>query len=221
MDYRGVLIVALIGAGGAGLLSATSCSGPDPGSVTFADPRPTVAIGTSGTSGTGGTSGGTDGGSSGGGDAGSEGGVVGDPVFGTTTFAAGSPGRGAPARAANPAHGGDSSGKDCIVAGCHLGGWAFGGTLYNDAAGTARVAGAEIRVTGPDDKEYAKTYSDADGNFWIDALPTPLPAGSRVGVRNATLKRNMAGTIGAGQAGCNQAGTCHGTGGTQGKVFLN
>ncbi|MBS2012379.1 MAG: carboxypeptidase regulatory-like domain-containing protein [Deltaproteobacteria bacterium] len=219
MDYRGVLIVALIGAGGAGLLSATSCSGPDPGSITFADPRPTVSIGTSGTSGTG-TSGGTDAGSSGG-DAGSEGGVVGDPVFGTTTFAAGSPGRGAPARAANPAHGGDSSGKDCIVAGCHLGGWAFGGTLYNDAAGTARVAGAEIRVTGPDGKEYAKTYSDADGNFWIDALPTPLPAGSRVGVRNATLKRNMAGTIGAGQAGCNQAGTCHGTGGTQGKVFLN
>lgn len=215
MDYRGVLIVAVVGAGGAGFLSATSCSAPDPSSITFADPRPTVAIGTSGTSGTG-TSGGTDGGSSG--DGGGEGGPVGDPVFGTTTFAAGTPGRGAPAKAANAAHDGDSSGKDCIVAGCHLGGWAFGGTLYTDTAGTARVAGAEVRISGPDGKEYAKTYSDADGNFWIDALPLPIPAGSRVGVRNATLKLNMAGTIGNGQAGCNQAGTCHT--GTQGKVYL-
>lgn len=215
MDYRGVLIVAVVGAGGAGFLSATSCSAPDPASITFADPRPTATIGTSGTSGTG-TSGGDGGGSSG--DGGGEAGPVGDPVFGTTTFAAGTPGRGAPAKAANPMHGGDSSGKDCIVAGCHLGGWAFGGTLYTDTAGTARVAGAEVRISGPDGKEYAKTYSDADGNFWIDALPTPIPAGSRVGVRNATLKLNMAGTIGNGQAGCSQGGTCHG--GTQGKVYL-
>ena len=213
MDFRPVLIVALVGAAGAGLLSS-SCSGPDPASVTFADPRPQVGIGTSGTSGTNPIS---DGGGEAG-DGGGEAGPVADPVFGTTTFAAGAPGRGAPAKAANAAHGGDSSGKDCIVTGCHLGTWGYGGTLYTDTAGAARVAGAEVRITGPDGKEYAKTYSDADGNFWLDALPLPIPTGSRVGVRNATLKANMVGTIGPGQAGCSQAGTCHG--GTQGKVYL-
>lgn len=74
MDYRGLLIVAVIGAGGAGFLSATSCSGPDPASVTFADPRPTSTIGT-GTSGTSGTLPVGDGGGTG--DGGGEGGVVG------------------------------------------------------------------------------------------------------------------------------------------------
>jgi len=214
MDYRGVLLVAVVG-GSALLGGTTSCSGPDPSSITFGEPR-TAPVGTSSGVATdaGGSSSGDGGGSSG--DGGSSGTV--DPVFGTSTFAAGTPGRGAPAKAANMMHGGDASGKDCIVAGCHQGGWAFGGTLYTDAAGTARVAGAEIRVTDSTGKEYAKTYSDVDGNFWIDALATPIPAGSRVGVRTATLKMNMAGTIGAGQAGCSQAGTCHG--GTAGKVYL-
>ena len=218
MNYRGVLLVGMVC--GAGILGATTaCSAPDPGEVTFAErprgsggdlssggPGPTVEGGVA----EGGVAeaGKTDGGSSG----------TADPVFGTSTFAAGQPGRGAPAKAANGAHAGDSSGKDCIVVGCHQGGWAFGGTLYSDAAGAARVAGAEIRITGPDGKEYAKAFSDVDGNFWIDYV-TAMPANSRVGVRTADGKKmNMSGTVGAGQAGCNQGGTCHG--GTAGKVFV-
>jgi hypothetical protein len=213
MDYRGVVLVAGVGAAAlAGLL--TSCSAPDPAQVTFGESRLGTPIGP-GTASSSGDGGGT--GDGGGGDGGSSG-TPPDPVFGTSTFAAGSPGRGAPAKAANAAHAGDSSGKDCIVAGCHQGGWAFGGTLYTDAAGTARVAGAEIRITDGTGKEYAKTFSDVDGNFWIDALPTPIPTGSRVGVRKDALKMNMVGTIGAGQAGCSQGGTCHG--GTAGKVYL-
>ena len=80
---------------------------------------------------------------------------------------------------ANAAHGGDASGKDCIVAGCHLDArpWAFGGTLYTDAAGTARTANAEIRITGPDGKVYASTYSDVDGNFWFETGTPKVPAG--------------------------------------------
>lgn len=216
MDYRGVLLVGMVS--GAAIFGATAaCSGPDPGEVVFAE-RPR---GSSGDVSSGGVPT-VDGGAGEGGatDASTEGGSSsgGDPVFGTSTFTAGQPGRGAPAKAANAAHNGDSSGKDCIVAGCHQGGWAFGGTLYSDAAGTARVANAEVRIAGPDGKEFAKTFSDVDGNFWIDFVQ-PVPANSRVGVRTADGKKmNMAGSVGAGQAGCNQAGTCHG--GTAGKVYI-
>ena len=223
MDYRGVLLVGLF-SGVAVVSSTTSCSAPDPGQVTFLErPRGSSGELTSGGTTSGGTDGGgtTDGGSSGG-EAGTDGGssgAVGDPVFGTTTFAAGMPGQGAPAKMANPAHNGDSSGKDCIVAGCHLNQWGFGGTLYTDAAGAARVAGAEVRITGPDGKLFQNTFSDVDGNFWIQGLGVPIPANSRVGVRTADGKKmNMAGAVSVGQAGCNQAGTCHG--GTGGKVFV-
>lgn len=222
MDYRGVLLVGLV-SGAAVVGATTSCSGPDPGQITFSErPRGSSGELTSGGTTSGGTDGGgtTDGGSSGeaGADGGSSG-VVGDPVFGTSTFTLGSPGQGAPAKMANAAHNGDSSGKDCIVAGCHLNQWGFGGTLYTDAAGTARVKDAEVRITGPDGKEFQKTYSDVDGNFWIAGLGIPIPANSRVGVRTADGKKmEMAGTVSTAQAGCNQAGTCHG--GTAGKVYL-
>jgi hypothetical protein len=136
-------------------------------------------------------------------------------------FVLGMTGVGAPAKAANPAHNGDASGKNCIVNGCHLDArpFAFGGTLYTDAIGTARVPNAEIRVTGPDNTEWARTYSDVDGNFWIDSPATPMPANSRVGVRTATKTKIMTMPIGTAQAGCSQAGTCHGGG--AGRVFLN
>jgi hypothetical protein len=221
MDVRSVVLVGMVS--GAGLVGLTSaCSGPDPGEITFHERvRGSTGVDVTG----GGTSGATPeaGATSGGGlgSSGTSGGgapSAGDPVFGTTTFAAGNPGRGAPAKAANGAHQGDASGKNCIVAGCHQGGWAFGGTLYTDAAGTARVAGAEIRVANPDGSEFAKTFSDADGNFWTSFV-TPIPANSRVGVRTADGKKlTMVGAISAGQAGCNQAGACHG--GTAGKVYI-
>ncbi len=223
MDYRGVLLVGLVG--GAAIFGATtSCSAPDPGQITFSErPRGSGGELTSGGTTSGGTDGGssgtTSGGTDGGGTDGGSSGAAADPVFGTTAFAAGSTGQGAPAKAANPAHNGDSSGKDCMVAGCHLNQWGFGGTLYTDAAGTARVAGAEVRISRPDGTVFQSTFSDVDGNFWIQGLGMPIPANSRVGVRTAAgLKMNMAGAIGAGQAGCNQAGTCHGA--TAGKVFI-
>jgi hypothetical protein len=222
MDYRGVLLVGLL-SGGAIVGATTSCSAPDPGQITFAErPRGSSGEIVGGSSNGGIDGGGVDGGgSSEGGTDGGSSGAKADPVFGTSTFAPGKPGTGAPAKAANAAHGGDASGKDCVVAGCHLDvrPWAFGGTLYADAAGTARVKDAEVRVTGPDGKTYATTFSDVDGNFWLDQPGAPIPANSRVGVRIAGGKQMlMAGTVGAGQAGCNQAGTCHG--GAAGKVYI-
>ena len=228
MDYRGVLLVGMLSAA-ALVAAATSCSAPDPGQVTFIErPRGSTGDLTSGGSSNGGVEAGVMVGTSSG-EAGVEGGgssgTTADPVFGTTTFMLGAPGQGAPAKSANPAHGGDSSGKNCIVTGCHLDQWGFGGTLYTDAAGTARVKDAEIRISRPDGTEFQKTYSDVDGNFWIAGLGMPIPAGSRVGVRTADGKKmNMGGSIGPGQAGCSQGGGCHGKlttpPGTQGLVYV-
>lgn len=222
MDYRGVLLVGMLSAS-ALVGAATSCSGPDPGQVTFIE-RPKGSSGelTSGGQPTVEAGATTEGGM--GGEAGAEGGssgMAGDPVFGTSAFAAGS--AGPPirvAKAANAAHGGDASGKDCIVAGCHLDTrpWAFGGTLYTDAAGTARTANAEIRITGPDGKVYASTYSDVDGNFWFETGTPTVPAGSRVGVRTAGAMMDMGGVVGGAQVGC-QSTACHGAG-NPGKVYV-
>jgi hypothetical protein len=222
MDYRGVLLVGML-SGAALVGAATSCSGPNPGEVTFIE-RPKGSSGELGTppiveGGTVATEGGTT--TEGGGADGGSSGMAGDPVFGTTAFAAGS--AGPPirvAKAANAAHNGDASGKDCIVAGCHLDArpWAFGGTLYTDAAGTARTANAEIRITGPDGKVYASTYSDVDGNFWFETSDPKVPAGSRVGVRTAGKVMDMGGVVGGMQVGC-QSPACHG-GGNPGKVYV-
>jgi hypothetical protein len=222
MDYRGVLLIGMLA--GATLVGATtSCSGPDPGSITFSErPRGSSGELTSGGNPT------ADGGPVGEGgtpEPAKDGGTSGkpaDPVFGTTTFAAGPAGPPVSvAKAANPMHGGDASGKDCVTAGCHLDArpWAFAGTLYVDATGgAARVPNAEIRITGPDAKVYATTYSDIDGNFWFETGDVKVPAGSRVGVRNGTKLLNMAGVIGGAQVSC-QSATCHGAG-NPGKVFL-
>lgn len=220
MDFRGVLLVGMLSAAAvAG--ATTSCSGPDPGQITFSERKLTSDVTSGGTpTGDSGTTAEAGGGKEGGVDGG--GSSSGDPVFGTTKFAAGPAGPPVNvAKAANPMHGGDASGKDCVVGGCHLDAraWAFGGTLYTDAAGTARVPNAEIRVTGPDGKVYASTFSDVDGNFWIELGDPKVPANSRVGVRNGTKQLNMAGTIGGAQVGCQKAAGCHGAA-SPGKVFL-
>jgi hypothetical protein len=217
MDYRGVLLFATVVASAG--LATLSCSAPDPGAITFSERAGGGGGGgessSGGTSGT--TSGGTGGssGTSGGGDGGGggEGGAGGDPVFGGSQFAAGNP-PGGPAKGkqqhqqinANL----DPSGVNCMQ--CHAGTWAFGGTLYTAITGGAgRVAGAEIRVTGPDGKAYASAYSDADGNFWVQSVGAPIPANSKAGVRNAAGKVKIMSATVAGDGGraCNEA-ACHG-----------
>lgn len=222
MHFRWVVLVGMISAAAAAG-ATTSCSGPDPGYVEFRERSKSGELTSGGVpvvdSGPGTPEGGTT-------EAGVDAGPKGDPVFGTTAFMQGNPPSGGPAKG-RPQHvpptvptNLDPSGIDCVVAGCHLDArpWAFAGTLYTDATGTARVAGAEIRVTGPDGKLVGNTYSDADGNFWLELGDPKLPANSRVGVRNGTKILNMAGTI-SGQTGCSRANGCHGSG-TPGKVFL-
>ena len=217
MDYRGVLLIgAVIGAGA--LASSTACSGPDPGAITFAERQSQSTgdpQGSSGASGTGGTSGtAADGGG------GDTGGPV-DPVFGTTPFAYIDPG--VTANNANDAHGGTVEGKDCIVAGCHLEGakpWVFGGTVYSTAQGGATVPKAEIKIVGPDGAEVGTTYTDANGNFWLEKAGTTIPAGSRVGVRKEGGKAHLMATpLQPADSGCSaNRANCHGTAVT-GRVY--
>jgi hypothetical protein len=217
MDYRGVLLTcAVLGAGVLG--SATACSGPDPGAITFSE-RPGIPgepQGSTSSGSTGGTSGGTSGTSSG------------DPAPGNDffkePFAYQDPG--VAANNANAAHGGTVEGKDCVVAGCHLGGaapWLFGGTVYSAAANGQTVAKAEVRIVGPDGTEVGKAYTDANGNFWMEAGDgKTIPANSKVGVRReGGGTKLMATPISNADAGCtaNRA-NCHGTA-AQGKVWVD
>jgi hypothetical protein len=208
MDYRGVLLLGGV-ASAAVLASATACSGPDPGTITFAerqsstagDPPPTSSGSTSGTAPV---------------DTGPK-----DPIF-KTVMKWEDPG--VTANAANAAHGGTVEGKDCIVAGCHLDNgkqWLFAGTVYSATQGGTTVAKAEIQILGPDNTELGHTYTDANGNFWLEKVAT-IPANSKVGVRKegGTRTSVMVTPLQPTDKGCNaNRANCHGTA-TTGKVYV-
>jgi hypothetical protein len=218
MDYRGVLLIgAVVGAGA--VASSTACTAPDPGAITFAEresqgtSEPQGSSGTSGTSGTAADGGG-----------GADTGAPPDPIFGTTPFAYVDPG--VAANGANDAHGGTVEGKDCRE-GCHVEGgvaaakpWVYGGTVYTAAQGGQTVPKAEIKVVGPNGEDIGSTYTDANGNFWLEKDGTTIPAGSKVGVRKEGGRTMfMATPLQPGDSGCNaNRANCHGTPAT-GKVY--
>lgn len=224
MDYRAVFLTgAVLGAGA--LASATACSGPDPGALTFeerpgspGEPQGSSSNGSSGaTSGGATSSGGTSSGTT------TDSGAAADPIFGAAPMKWENPG--VAANGANAAHGGTVEGKDCVQAGCHLGGgkaWLFGGTVYSAAQNGTTVGKAEIKIVGPDGAEVGKAYTDANGNFWLEAQGKTIPAGSKVGVRRegGTGTRVMATPLSNTDAGCSaNRANCHGTAGT-GKVYV-
>jgi hypothetical protein len=225
MDCRGVLLVGLLG-GAAVLGATTSCSGPDPGQVTFSErPKGSVVDTTSGSSsGVVGADGGSSG-SSGAADGGSSSGASGGPGTAFTGAAAFNPAGKALGTSQKSAHpnGGNPAGVDCMT--CHIAGgaapglrWGIAGTVYTSGAGTAPVAGANVRLVDPTGKELANVYSDALGNFWSDTIVGGIPAGSKVGARNATVTKLMSTSLGAQDGGCQKTG-CH-VAGAQGRVYL-
>lgn len=227
MDYRSVLLVGML-SGAALVGSATSCSGPDPGQVTFSErPRGSTGDLTSG-----GTSGApTDGGGSSSGDAeaGTDGGSSGLPVTAFTNAPAFNPAGAAVGTSQNGSHpnGGNPAGVNCMdchgAAGPANSKWGIAGTLYTTAAGTAvHAAKAEVRIVDSKGTELAKVYSDPLGNFWSDTIVGGIPGGSKVGVRNAAGMKLMGLALGSTDSGCNgQKAGCHVVGAaTQGRVFL-
>jgi len=208
MDCRGVLLIgAIIGAGA--LASSTACTSPDPGAITFAERQSQSGEpqGSGGTSGTGGTAG----------DSGSETSTPADPIFGSTPFAYVDPGVTANEVAS---HGGPVVGRNCTDTGCHIEGgaaaaklWVFAGTVYAAATGDQTVAKAEIKVVGPNGEDIGSTYTDADGNFWLEKADTTIPAGAKVGVRKEGGRSMfMATPLQPGDGGCSaNRANCHGT----------
>jgi hypothetical protein len=203
MKVRGTLLIgAVMGAGMLGAMAA--CSAPDPGAISYSV-RPGASGEPQGSS----TS------SSGApGDAAVEAAPPPDPIFGTEPFKYVDPG--VVANTANPAHAGTVEGKNCMTATtCHGPDgpkpWVFAGTLYSSVAGTTTVAKGQIRVLGPDGAEIGTTYTDANGNFWLDKAAATVPAGSTVGVRKegGTAPRQMASKLQTTDNGCNKGGTCH------------
>lgn len=138
-----------------------------------------------------------------------------DPVFGSSTFAYVNPGQNA--NTANAAHQNTVEGKNCVVAGCHLDGnqpFKFAGTVYTTANGNQTVAEAEVRIVSPSGVEVGRSYTDANGNFWLSAGGT-IPASSRVGARTALSRHLMIDTISGldspSARECSNA-SCHGDG---------
>lgn len=224
MNYRSVLLMGLLG--GAGVVGSTSsCSGPDPGQITYSE-RPKGTTGDLTSGGTSGTSGvtPTDGGSSGA-ETGTEGGTSGLPVTAFTGAAPFDP-AGASVGSSNvPAshpNGGNPAGVNCMT--CHgpagpaNAKWGIAGTVYTTAAGATPLAKANLRIVDAKGKELASVYSDPLGNFWADTIVGGIPAGSFVGVRNATVTKLMTTALAAKDSGCQQA-ACH-VAGAQGRVFL-
>lgn len=203
MKVRGALLVgAVVGAGVLGAVVA--CSAPDPGALSFS-----VRPGASGepqgssSSSTGAPA-----------DAAVEAAPPPDPIFGTEPFKYVDPG--VVANTANAAHAGTVEGKNCIATGCHGPGssrpWVFAGTLYSSSAGTTTAVKGQIRVLGPDGTEVGTTYTDANGNFWLEKAGTTVPAGSTVGARKegGGPTRAMQTKLQTTDNGCSKGGTCHG-----------
>lgn len=135
-----------------------------------------------------------------------------DLVFGSTVFAPGNPGQNANAVAEHPAGELPLQGKNCFKAGgCHSENnhkWGFAGTVYSNANGLTTLKNAEVRLTTSTGTPIATVYSDDDGNFWFDGAKPP--AGARVGVRIATSKMAMSGTVAGDPGGQCNSGACHG-----------
>lgn len=211
MDYRSVFLIAAVAC--SAVLSAVACSGPPAGSVSFTEGSSESVAGGSREQATDPASPAP---------AAATPGAGGDAVFKGSAFVAGAAqgaAKGQATHSALPAPANatlDPSGLNCGQATCHLDKFTFGGTVYTDISGSARVAGAEIRVTGPGGEQVGAAFSDADGNFWLDGAA--VPAGSKVGVRKDAKVKLMATPLKATDGACNNT-TCHGT--ATMRVYLN
>jgi hypothetical protein len=126
------------------------------------------------------------------------------PFAAATPYAPIAPGK----QSASHHAGSSNAGMDCLS--CHTGKGAprfvVAGTVFQSAAVQVGVPLAQVRIVDPRGTEVALVTTDASGNFWLASPTLVLPAGSSVGVRDATTTRAMQATLGSGS--CNQS-ACH------------
>lgn len=216
MRFQGIATLLLV----AGLSTAVmlACSAPDPGEIQYGERVYAPNGGPGGSSSSGGASSSSSGGAS---SSASSSGAPADAFAGAAAYSATTPGPpNAPAKGKNAAHTGtgqDPAGQACLP--CHAG-FQFGGTVYGEAAGTTRVAAAEVRIVDATGKQLALVATDVDGNVWGTAA-APVTEGSKVGVRKDGKVKLMATPLKVGDGNCarNDA-NCHSVG-KQGPIYLN
>lgn len=132
-------------------------------------------------------------------------------------------------------HGGTPAGArgqlGCMDTGCHsaVGGgaraFAFAGTVYKETSAQTPAGGVTVRIFKPgNNKSLAEAVTNDAGNFVIDnpSMFMDFPYETHATVCGVSMEiRLMAGKIGADSANCNAGGGCHGSGGTQGAVYLS
>jgi hypothetical protein len=219
MRFQGVATILLVA--GLGTAVMLACSAPDPGEIQYGErvyaPNGAPGASSSGGGGSSSSNGGASSGSS------SSGAAAGDAFTGAAAYSATTPApNNAPAKGKNAAHAGagpDPAGQSCLP--CHAG-FNFGGTVYGEAAGTTRVAAAEVRLVDATGKQVSLVSTDADGNVW-DTVATKVADGFKVGVRKDGKVKIMNTPLKAGDGSCartdNNAG-CH-SAGKQGPIYLN
>ncbi len=134
----------------------------------------------------------------------------------------------APQATPSPAHthtvgGTSNAGQACIVVGCHLDGsggapiFNYAGTVYN-STGTTGAAGINVLITlGGTTKKW---LTDADGNFYVqDPLQAAPTLAAQANTKVCQTPTPMSGALSTGNGNCSAAGTCHGSGGGEGKIL--
>ena len=102
-------------------------------------------------------------------------------------------------------------GQDCQQ-GCHNHGFTLSGTLFASSTSTTPVSGASITVKDANGVTF-DMVTQADGNFYTaNAVTFPVTVVASM----CPSTHAMAGSITAGNGGCNKSG-CHGA---QGRIFL-
>ncbi len=99
--------------------------------------------------------------------------------------------------------------------------YSYAGTVYLDAAGTMPAPGATILVT--QGGVTRKLIAGNTGNFQETPTLLAQPSSSATAMTQASscpATTAMITPLTAGQGNCNQGGTCHGAGGTQGPIHI-
>jgi hypothetical protein len=105
--------------------------------------------------------------------------------------------------------------------------FAFAGTVYKETAAVTAAVGVTVRIFAPDGmKSLVEAVTDNAGNFVIrnPAMFASFPYETHVTACGASANvggiRPMISPVAAADANCNVGGSCHGTAGTQGAIYL-
>ena len=116
------------------------------------------------------------------------------------------------------------------ASGCHNGAqsptpgdtWFYGGELFSDIAGTTPYPGATILLGLADNSQFIQLTVQQNGFFYLPStggFPQPGTQAVNAWMCVGTNKQPMTTMLFAGNGNC-QSSACHGTGNTEGPLYL-